>query len=130
MKPTIIMMNTAGPSPASAKEKSSPQLAHRGPTVRKPSNRRPSPQRGQRPRQPTEIGCGGERALSSGFMGDPGRRPVAPNHLPSPGRRLRSGVRRSKQAIGPVSLAKANRSSPLMHDGAPAAPDVDAEEEE
>src|ERR1043166_8424119 len=58
MKPPIRMTNTAGPSPASAKEKSSPQRSQRDRRSRKPANNLPSPQRGQRPRRPREIGRG------------------------------------------------------------------------
>ena len=54
--PPTSDMNTAGPSPASAKLRSRSQAPHLGATVRKPENSRPWPQRGQRPRKPVMNG--------------------------------------------------------------------------
>src|SRR3954454_2481354 len=67
-RPTMLMTKKAGPSPESAKAYSRPQTSHRGFRERKPSNRRPRPQRGQRPRSPVEIGGGGDRAYSTASL--------------------------------------------------------------
>ncbi len=58
MKPAIRMTNTAGPSPESALARSKPQASQVGDTFRKPSNRWPSPQLGQRPAAPDSRGLG------------------------------------------------------------------------
>ena len=54
--PTTRITNTAGPSPLSAKARSSPQASQRGATLRKPANSCPSPQRGQRQARPAAKG--------------------------------------------------------------------------
>src|SRR5919107_359453 len=63
--PTMLMTKKAGPSPESAKAYSRPQTSHCGLSERKPLNRLPRPQRGQRPRSPVEIGGGGDRSYST-----------------------------------------------------------------
>src|SRR3954471_13799907 len=67
-RPTMLMTKKAGPSPESAKAYSRPQTSHRGFRGRKPSNGRPRPQRGQRPRSPVEIGGGGDRSYSTASL--------------------------------------------------------------
>ena len=54
--------------------RSRPQARQRGASVRKPSNSRPSPQRGQRPRSPVAKGsCGGVGARIFGHSSSPAR---------------------------------------------------------
>src|SRR5215207_8368544 len=65
--PTMLMTKKAGPSPESAKAYSRPQTSHCGLSERKPLNRLPRPQRGQRPRSPVEIG-GGDRSYSTASL--------------------------------------------------------------
>src|SRR5215218_2909307 len=66
--PTKLMTKKAGPSPESAKAYSRPQTSHCGLSERKPLNRLPRPQRGQRPRSPVEIGGGGDRSYSTASL--------------------------------------------------------------
>src|SRR5688572_14899171 len=56
--PTIDMTKNAGPSPESAKAKSSPQESQRGLRGRKPAKSGPAPQRGHRPFSPARMGDG------------------------------------------------------------------------
>src|SRR5215207_9994310 len=66
--PTMLMTKKAGPSPESAKAYSRPQTSHCGLSERKPLNRLPRPQRGQRPRSRVEIGGGGDRSYSTASL--------------------------------------------------------------
>ena len=81
------------------------------PTVRKPENSRPSPQRGQRPCRPAEIGSmGGQIALSSLMEGvfahvlrlDFDRRSIR-HHSPD---FIHVGIGNPNAAIGPVDQLK------------------------
>src|SRR3712207_6774724 len=66
--PTMLMTKKAGPSPESANAYSRPQTSHCGLSERKPLNRLPRPQRGQRPRSPVEIGGGSDRSYSTASL--------------------------------------------------------------
>src|SRR5829696_5682361 len=72
--PTMLMTKKAGPSPESAKAYSRPQISHCGLNERKPLNRLPRPQRGQRPRSPVEIGGRRRSVVLHGVSPSPPRR--------------------------------------------------------
>src|SRR4051812_4669188 len=64
-KPEKNITKNAGPSAESANEKSSPQLSQRGLSVRKPANKCPLPQRGQRPASPLRMGTRSDERSSA-----------------------------------------------------------------
>src|SRR5438309_7085433 len=57
MAPASMMMNTAGPSPLSIKEKSSPQASQLGRRLRNPAYSFPLPQRGHLHANPRNALC-------------------------------------------------------------------------
>ena len=59
MNPEKNMTKNAGASAESANEKSRLQCSQRGRSARNPWNKRPLPQRGQRPSRPARKGDGG-----------------------------------------------------------------------
>src|SRR3954454_7459544 len=76
--PTMLITKKAGPSPESANAYSSPQTSQRGCSDRKPLNRCPRPQRGQRARSPVETGGGRDRSYVTAAFQRGNRRPADP----------------------------------------------------
>src|SRR6266566_4720507 len=126
IKPRIRITKTAGPSPASWADRSSPQTSHAGRTLKSPANNLPLPQRGHRHPSAARSGETGvkfssepaSRSIGSGLPRHPGaaaalappidadkqEQPHDVDEMPVPGSRLEPEMMVGFEMPGPCPI--------------------------